>query len=528
MNLKIAIADDEQWICSLLVNLIHFEHLELELAGVANDGEELLALVEDASPDIVITDIYMPKKDGLECIRILKEKGVLCKFVIISGYRQFDYAYTALKYDVADYLLKPIVEDELNATLRRIVNDIRLSNKEAVHQDHKEAVQRLFLSKTIYELAEKPMSVEQVNQTYCTGFDKGIFCVAAVKMDFLDKTREVLENVATLKRKIQSIVEQQFGRYCHEILLETKFTEIIIIFNYSIGNSTAVKEQYPELLKAVNRSTDMFGDVNVTVCVGGEREDISEIVESREEALHVCWVRRTKGTGRVLFWKADEALPPVFGQKLEVLNQRMKKASEMLDWTEFERCVQEFFALPSRVIGHYEGKMFLRTNKDYLFSVNRELIQNFGDIDNMYFETRRVCNMANTLEEYEEVYLSQCQHIFDQISELSTNHKTRQVRMARAYVEQNYMEDIGLDEVAMAVDLSPAYFSFIFKQETGQNFIVYLTDLRIKKAKELLKSSMMTVREVGEAVGFTDQRYFSKTFKKVVGIKPTEYRKFYD
>ena len=528
MKLKIALADDEQWICSLLVNLIHFENLELELTGVANDGEELEALVEKTEPDIVITDIYMPKKDGLECIRDLKEKGYPCKFIIISGYRQFDYAYTALKYDVADYLLKPIVEDELNAALRRIVNDFRLSNKESVRQDHKDAVQRLFLSKTIYELAEKPMSPDQVNQTYCTEFKEGIFCVAAVKMDFLNKTREVLENVATLKRKIQSIVEQQFGRYCHEILLETKFTEIILIFNYPTENSGSVKAQFPQLLKAVNRTTDMFGDVNVTVCVGGERENIGEIAESREEALHVCWVRRTKGTGRVLYWKADEELSPVFVQKLEVLNQRMKKACEVLDWTEFERCVQEFFALPSKVIGHYEGKMFLRTNKDYLFHVNRELIQNFGDIDNMYFETRRVCNMANTLEEYEEVYLNQCRRIYDQIEEMSTNHKTRQVRMAQSYVEQNYAKNIGLESVAMAADLSSAYFSYLFKQETGQNFIVYLTDYRIKKAKELLKTSDMTVREIGEAVGFTDQRYFSKTFKKVVGIKPTEYRKFYD
>lgn len=118
--LKVVIADDEQRVGLLVRYLIHWEELGLEFAGQCCDGQSAWELIEQIHPDIVITDIRMPVLTGLELVQRTSEKYPQIRFVIISGYRYFEYAQKALKYGVIDYLLKPIDEDELNAILRKI------------------------------------------------------------------------------------------------------------------------------------------------------------------------------------------------------------------------------------------------------------------------------------------------------------------------------------------------------------------------------------------------------------------------
>ena len=98
------------------------------------------------------------------------------------------------------------------------------------------------------------------------------------------------------------------------------------------------------------------------------------------------------------------------------------------------------------------------------------------------------------------------------------------VEQAKVYIKERYMKDISLDEVSREIKISPYYFSKLFKKKTGQNFIEYLTEIRIGKAKELLRNTDMSMKEVSMQVGYGDPNYFSRIFKKNVGISPTEYK----
>ncbi len=118
--LKILVADDEEKVCQLIIRLVDWEALEMEVVGTASNGFEALEKIRDVSPDVVITDIRMPGLDGMELIRQARLLNGELAFVIISGYRHFEYARTAIKYGVSDYLLKPIKKEELTATLSRI------------------------------------------------------------------------------------------------------------------------------------------------------------------------------------------------------------------------------------------------------------------------------------------------------------------------------------------------------------------------------------------------------------------------
>lgn len=95
------------------------------------------------------------------------------------------------------------------------------------------------------------------------------------------------------------------------------------------------------------------------------------------------------------------------------------------------------------------------------------------------------------------------------------------------FIQDNYSREVSLDDVSGEVNISPYYFSKIFKEETGENFIEYLTRIRMEKAKELLKKPEISVKEAGVQSGYTDPNYFSRIFKKQTGMTPSEYKTRY-
>ena len=156
--LKVLIADDEKKVCQLIEKLVDWEALDMQVTAVAENGIEALEKIKEYSPDIALTDIRMPGYDGLELVRLGKEHNPKMEFVIISGYRHFEYAQSAIRYGVNAYLLKPIKKEELNETLRKLGEQLRektdqLSYAEKVQltlKSDKETLRQTFLSGIVY------------------------------------------------------------------------------------------------------------------------------------------------------------------------------------------------------------------------------------------------------------------------------------------------------------------------------------------------------------------------------------------
>ena len=181
--IKMVIADDEPYICGMLKKLIQFDELGVEFIDCIYDGESLLKKVEKEQPDIVLTDICMPRLDGLEVIRIAKERGLKCRFVVISGYRQFEYAYNALKYEVEDYILKPVDGRELNSVLKKICDSLRQSELSGTEKNDS-AIRTYLIEKAVHEeLQYEAMPLEEINKRYHTHFKPGLYRVILVKLD---------------------------------------------------------------------------------------------------------------------------------------------------------------------------------------------------------------------------------------------------------------------------------------------------------------------------------------------------------
>lgn len=182
--LKAIIADDEQKICQLIQKLIKWDEIGIEIVGTANNGLDAFELIFKHQPDIVITDIRMPGLNGLELIKKVKEHHLSPSFIIISGYRHFEYAHNALKYGVEDYLLKPIKKDELVATLVKISEHIlltsgRLENElrmKSILANNRDRLRQHFISSIVLESEKNTdLKMENINEEYQFKFIKGCF-----------------------------------------------------------------------------------------------------------------------------------------------------------------------------------------------------------------------------------------------------------------------------------------------------------------------------------------------------------------
>ena len=188
--IKVMIADDEERICQLIEALIDWESLHMEVAGIAHNGLEACEMVKQIRPDILITDIRMPGCNGLNLIESVKKSVEDLQIVIISGYAQFAYAQTAIKFGVGDYLLKPINKVELAATLQKFRERIEERNQRKEEQlwiQHKsEADIRLFRVNLVNRLLEQKVwrpSVSMLQEEYYLHVQEGFFQGFVVKID---------------------------------------------------------------------------------------------------------------------------------------------------------------------------------------------------------------------------------------------------------------------------------------------------------------------------------------------------------
>ncbi|WP_163194307.1 response regulator transcription factor [Clostridium thermarum] len=348
--IKLLIVDDEKMIREGLVNTMPWKEMGIEVVGSAGNGLTALEIVREKKPHIVLTDIRMPKMNGIELLQSIRKEGYKIKVVILSGYDEFAYAQQAIRHGAEDYILKPVNAEELQKVIKRLENEL----KGEINED----LSHIQLRKDIEVEIEKYVAAVQ-------GRDK------ATAISILDA---ITENLT-----LQKVSTEQIHRLYFEIV--------------------------ESVIHAMEKSGLKIND------------------ELREEYLNSF---------------------------IELLN--FTKQQELKTW------INDF---TENLVGFAEDKK--------------------GD-------------------SYRLV-----------------------IKKAVEYMEEHFNEKLSVQKVAEVVYLSPNYFSHIFKKIKKESFTDYLNRIRIEKAKELLSKHLYKVYEVSDMVGYSDYKYFSSVFKKLVGVSPTQY-----
>ena len=480
--MTILIVDDEFRIGQLIRRLIHFKELGLELIDVFDDSEKALGAILLHHPDVVISDIKMPGMDGLELVRRTQEAGIASRFVFVSGFREFEYAHKALQYGVEDYLLKPVKEEDLNNILQKLsdgheqVLQHRREEKQLQEEARRGRYIRGFDLIQAIESAGEWVDWQELNRMMQSNVQNGKMLAFLLQLDYYDASQQDDIQDRMVINNLITMTEDRLRPHLYEQLYAVQDKTLMIgLLNYAPAASTMVRQELYTVYADVRRYLSGFPEYV------GELDTIARAqLQNAVEALNAAAASRV--------------------------------------WQDLVRQIQ---SNPQNDPALYYtlARCFLNTF--------------YGDLT---WDERRTRQCRNWLEQVRHCWqLPQLNELVEQAiaEELQTQQKelynqtARPVRMALDYIAENYAQKIGLDEIAEMLQMNSSYFSTLFKKETGRNFQNYLTEYRIEKAKELLRTTNETMMSIAEQVGYQDTRYFSQCFVKVVGVKPSLYRKMY-
>ena len=526
---KLLICDDEVKICRLINNLINWEELGVEVVGMANDGLTAMRIADEQKPDIIITDIRMPGMDGLDMIRRIREQKMDTDFIIISGYRQFDYAQKAIRYGVEDYIVKPINEKELYQMVSRIIekrnrNRRLIRGKEDAEmrlRENRKIMQSNYLNRLLDGGRESDEGHQQLDL-------QGTMRAVLIKPD-IDCRENGPDIYRALLRKVGEIVDEVFGQMSISCVSAVKDEGVFLILSYdeNVDLNNVLRRLKR---KIIMQSNAFFPRFTITIGIGREKNSISNIGESIEEARRAVLSRLFIGTGEMI---REEELPRETGDSGKELFPHTAKGI-MLDKIEIFDA-QSICGMVCSVglkmerMDTTDGSLVKKVTESilrvYLFGT--EIIR--GDGSEQEIRDRRNLKfcMCQSSEEVFEQLGGFLRDDLEQLMDRKNQAQLRPIRDARRYLQEHYNETVRLEDVTEQLGFNSAYFSTLFKKETGKTFSEYLIELRISRARNLLTDTSDPVADISEQVGYTDLKYFSKIFKRKTGLTPSEYRKLY-
>ena len=492
-----------------------------EYCGEATDGEMALSLLRTIKPDILITDIKMPFMDGLQLCKIVRERMPWVKIIILSGHDEFEYAQEAIKLGVTEYLLKPITVQDMHSALQKIAAQL---DQEKVEQENlKKLQEQLEEDKTM--LRERLLlkvvtgaiaSVEAIEKGHSLGLDLIAKCylVVILKIKIEDRSEQFdYDEYRQIQHRVSGLVENNPDIF----LLIKDWEELVILMKGNIPQY--LEEERELLLRSINKEVAKTR-YHTTIGVGTRKSRIADIYQSFIEAF----VSIQGAT--------DEArdAPNQVVEKTELLKLNKSAVETYLNCgvkTDFD----EFFNAYIQPLSETALKSYLI--KSYIFMdivlATAKLVNELGgDFDKVIPALSSVETILTNIKTIDQLKEQAYKILINALSfrdaQTSGQHP-RMVRQAKEYIDQHFMEpNLSLDEVASQVNLSSSHFSMVFSQEACQTFKEYLTEIRIKKAKEMLRTTSLSSNDISYQVGYNDPHYFSYVFKKNTSFSPTEFR----
>ncbi len=511
---KILVVDDEKLIRIGIKTMIENKKPNHYKISVCSNGKEALDTLTKEKFDILITDIRMPIMDGITLMQEISHINYKPQIIILSGYDDFNYASEALRCGARDYLLKPVKRSDLHASLEKIEKDMN------AYEDHSEKIkvadsyiEEFQANELIYILYKDNISNDEIKEIgnkinmdvlfseYYIGLLKK---VGRVK----NKRDEVLKNMVNsiLQRypESDSLQVVVFFDVKENLVVISKTKELLIFLENQI-----IRENVSRIYLSVSENTKGIIDIKKAYNQACESLKYGIIMHGSSLIEYSTLVNKNKA------------------YKIPVEN--IEKINNMIGTNrnnEIEKALDKIFCISD--IKEYNISYFEEINeKIYEIILKPAKLKFCFTVENKIEDIDRFKSIGN-FSSFNEYF----HDLKDEILYISEHIKTMQglcgeknaVQQSICYINENYHKDINLAIVSNEASLNYFYFSQLFKDTVGENFIDYLKKIRISKAKELLQIREYKIYEVGKKVGFPDSKQFTKNFRKVTGISPTEYR----
>ncbi|ACL74535.1 response regulator transcription factor [Ruminiclostridium cellulolyticum] len=519
--LKVLLVDDEPYVLEGLKVMLDWEAHGFRICGEASNGEDALEIVRVCNPDLIMTDISMPRIDGLELIRLSTENlKSTAKFVILSGYDDFSYAKRAMLYNASNYLLKPLDDVELDSVVTKLAEQIKKERKETENINKQLS---FIANQSIIRLINgdnKPSLIGRVGMLLDIAEDEEFRCIL-FEIDSADswvqgeERTELNINRTTPARVIEDALDPAFQFR----IFEDGKGRIGIIASEKMPFFNTLEEFTKSLLLQLNQ---IFGDV-VYASISDSEKGLSLISKTYKQALFAIGFK---------FYSPGKSL--ISYENVKGLNLNFEMCTEyynaLLDFIRANR-VEDIEPVVCRLFKNFsENHSAPQIIISYLMNFQMELVKLImeigGDLKEFltlalgFQKTAEHLNMSNLQGEF----LKQCLSAASHINGFKQGNPQFIVCEVKNYIKQNYCKDIKLKEVARHFYMNSVYLGQLFKKVSGVQFNDYLNNVRVEEAKKLLQRTDMKVSEISSAVGYNDPKYFLSKFKAITSLPPSAFK----
>ncbi|MDK2808903.1 MAG: two-component system, response regulator YesN [Clostridiales bacterium] len=526
---KILLADDEGIVLDSIRFILEKNFGEACELRTAKSGRMVIELSQEFAPDIAILDIQMPGINGIDAMKEIRTFNSRMVIIVMSAYDKFVFAQEAMNLGAIDYVTKPFTKERILEVMKKAMDIVDDARKKRSND----------------------LLVREKLQTVVPIIENGFINLVLFQEDFTAEM-ESYRSLLDIREEFGFMITLQFGEQDSSGNLENPVGTSVQLQNYILAMREVIKEfflhavvgsimankmiifvpwkssqmEFEERSKVIERARNMVHklgqqtSLNFRAGIGNVR-NVTKLHDSYEESKKALRMGRgsvVQAQDLMIGCDYETDYPAETEEKLFLyvkngnIEGTRESANLFFDWM-----IQNYGDYPQDIrtkvlefVMTGEKEVFLQGGMRYGLLYRKD-----------YLDTILSCA---TYEELRQWFVRKLVEAAKNVTEKKKEKNNSVVGKAKEYMRQNFKRDISLEEVAKFVDISPYYFSKLFKEEEGENFIDYLTSLRIERAKELLHDSEGSIKEICSEVGYSDPNYFSRIFKKVVGYTPTDYR----
>ncbi|OOM77310.1 HTH-type transcriptional regulator YesS [Clostridium puniceum] len=528
--INVIIVDDEPRHRKGLANLIGKLRPKYVINQFKN-GNEALEFVKENKVDIIITDVKMPIMDGLVFLKKYKEMESNSKVVILSGYANFEYAQNALSLGAFDYILKPVDEYIIYEILVKVEKSIQQEEEARKREiqliDSLNNTIQVYIENQFNKWIKGELNKERLTEIKKYFHKDGEGWVMVTKIASSNKiTEDSYENNQKCLQNIKWIVTEMVKPYGDNISFYFNGNEniLITVIKQNDDNVNQINfEDFNERILLIKNEYDINISIGISRRCGNIYYEAKKCFDEAMEALELRF-----------YFKNSNIISSSDEKQIRKTNIFINsKYEELLNKCIYQQDTIGAVNLMNEILVKFLEKDYPQQNelKNNIIRIFLKIIKeiNMFMTNEIYNEiTMNIISAINLSENIDELRQS-CNLILIKIISIFERWKRNKNKIffdkCVKYIEENYMQDISLEDISEKFHFNPSYFSTMFKEQLGMNFIKYLLKLRIKKACELLLESDKKIYEISSLVGYKDSKYFNRVFKNQMNICPDEYRR---
>ena len=526
--LKLVIVDDEPILLQGLLNTYDWESMGFQVAGTAQSGEQAIKVIEEVKPHVVLTDIRMKQITGLMVMEEIQKTELECLFIVLSAYRDFDYAQQACDLGAYAYLLKPIEDEKLQETMQ---GAYKMCMERMEHEAKYDSWEKLlvkdsdsFLQVVIQKYVQNRIPEEKVEEVFRTlgnmPGNEDRFITVCVDIDLAYKITNSLDYEAsrfTLMKHLEEVVGKKFAYW----RAEGETEESAFIIRTTDKEAVLELKQLLEHVKKEEKSP-------VVASISKPYKKIEGIKKSYIEAKKLFGMASISGASA---FTASEEVEVAPGEELAadmdnlIVNAVRRNNKKELK----EAFIQLIYGLPHEEERQCKFLHRVMLKSEFMLQDSYGLTEEIKEKFRNYYYNLENLNAAKTVDVCYKILCDAIDAWEKRAEKDETRYFKEYMSEAVAYIEDHLQdEDLSIVSVAAHIYLNPVYFGRVFKHTFHMTFKKYLMQQRMEKAKALLEAGGGSIGDICDAVGIHNPSYFSHLFKQYTGRLPSEYRKEYE